>query len=240
MAAPTPVSSLVHSSTLVTAGVYLIIRFNRVVMYSGLNFILLFISIFTMIIYGIRALYENDIKKIIALSTLRQLGLIIIILGLGLNLLGFYHLLTHAVFKSLLFLYAGIIIHLIKNNQDIHYYGGLRDIIPFKGAKRYHSLSIVFYTSILSIIGCPFLAGFYSKDLIMEFLYIYDFNILLIVIMLISLFLTVMYSLRLFYYLFFIKSLGFISVGNLNESRLINFSIVLLLSLRVIRGSLLN
>jgi NADH:ubiquinone oxidoreductase subunit 5 (subunit L)/multisubunit Na+/H+ antiporter MnhA subunit len=94
-----------------------------------------------------------------------------IILRLGLNLLGFYHLLTHAVFKSLLFLCVRIIIHLMKNNQDIRYYGGLRDVVPF-----------VFYISILSMIGCSFLAGFYSKDLIMEFLYIYDLNRLLIVI----------------------------------------------------------
>jgi len=83
IAAPIPVSSLVHSSTLVTAGIYLIIRFNGVVIFSGLNFILLFISIFTIIMSGIRALYENDLKKIIALSTLRQFGLIIIILRLG-------------------------------------------------------------------------------------------------------------------------------------------------------------
>jgi len=185
-----------------------------------------------MIISGIRALYENDLKKIIALSTLRQLGLIIIILSLGMNLLGFYHLLTHAVFKSLLFLCAGIIIHLIKNNQDIRYYGGLRDIIPF--------VRMVFYTSILSIMGCPFLAGFYSKDLIIEFLYIYDFNRLLMGVILISLSLTVMYSLRVFYYLFFIKSLGFISVGDLNECGLINYSMILLIRIRVIRGSLLN
>jgi len=83
IAAPIPVSSLVHSSTLVTAGIYLIIRFNGVVIFSGLNFILLFISIFTIIMSGIRGLYENDLKKIIALSTLRQFGLIIIILRLG-------------------------------------------------------------------------------------------------------------------------------------------------------------
>jgi len=232
IAAPTPVSSLVHSSTLVTAGVYLIIRFNRLIIIRKFNLFLLFISIFTIIISGFRALYENDLKKIIALSTLRQLGLIIIILRLGLRLLGFYHLLVHALFKSLLFLCAGIIIHLIKNNQDIRYCGGLNEIIPFT--------NIIFYVSVLSIIGCPFLSGFYSKDLIMEFLYIYDFRLLLFLIIVFSLSLTVIYSLRLYYYLFFIKSLNYQSVGELKENKLINLSRTLLVLIIIVRGSILN
>jgi len=232
IAAPTPVSSLVHSSTLVTAGIYLIIRFNNLIIIRGFNLLLLFISIFTIIIAGLRALYENDLKKIIALSTLSQLGLIIIILRLGLRILGFYHLITHALFKSLLFLCAGIIIHLIKNNQDIRYCGGLNEIIPF--------ISIVFYVSILSIIGCPFLSGFYSKDLIIEFLYIYDFSVSLFIIILFSLSLTVIYSLRLYYYLFFMKNFNYQSVGELKESKLINLSTVLLVIIRIIRGSILN
>jgi len=94
IAALTPVSSLVHSSTLVIAGVYLIIRFNRLIIIRKFNLFLLFISIFTIIMSGVRALCENDFKKIIALSTLKQLRLIMIILTLGLGLLGFYHLIT--------------------------------------------------------------------------------------------------------------------------------------------------
>jgi len=154
IAAPTPVSSLVHSSTLVTAEVYLIIRFNRLIIIRKFNLFLLFISIF-IIISELRALYENDLKKIIALSTLSQLGLIIMILRLGLRLLGFYHLITHALFKSLLFLCAGTIIHLMKNNQDIRYCGGLNEIIPF--------ISVFFYVFILSIIGCLFFLDFIQR-----------------------------------------------------------------------------
>jgi len=114
MAAPTSVSSLLHSSTLITAGVYLIIRFNRIIIKNKLNLFLLFIPIFTIIMSGVNAIYKNDPKKIIALSILRQLGLIIIILNIGFNLLGFYRLITHAMFK---FLRAGIIIHLMKNRN---------------------------------------------------------------------------------------------------------------------------
>jgi len=89
--------------------------------------------------------------------------------------LGSYHLITHAAFKSLLFLCAGVIIHLMKNNQDIRYYGGLSEIII-------SFVRVVFYVDILSMIECPFLAGFYSKDLIIEFLYIYEFNRFLMII----------------------------------------------------------
>jgi len=201
-------------------------------MIRGVNFYLLFISIFTIIMSGVRALYECDLKKIIALSTLSQLGLIMIILRIGFNLLGFYHLMTHAIFKSLLFLCAGIVIHLINNNQDIRCCGGLNETIPF--------VSVVFYVSILSIIGCPFLAGFYSKDLIMELSYILDVNLFLFIIIVISLSLTVIYSLRLFFYLFFSKTMNFMSVRRFYGNKLINFSIILLVILSMVSGSLLN
>jgi len=108
----------------------------------------------------------------------------------------------------------------MKNDQDIRYCGGLNEIVPF--------ISVVFYVSILSIIGCPFLSRFYSKDLIIEFLHIYDFRAFLFIIILFSLALTVIYSLRL-YYLFFIKSLNYQSVGEFRESKLINLSRVLLM-----------
>src|SRR3982751_667902 len=108
IAAPTPVSSLVHSSTLVTAGVYLLIRFHELIQVN--SFLLLF-SVITIFISGVGANFEIDLKKIIALSTLSQLGVIIIILSLGIYELSYFHLITHALFKSLLFLCAGVYIH---------------------------------------------------------------------------------------------------------------------------------
>jgi NADH-ubiquinone oxidoreductase chain 5 len=119
MAAPTPVSALVHSSTLVTAGVYLLIRFYPVVSFVWAGQLLFFLSALTIIISRVGALYETDLKKIIALSTLRQLGLMMISLAAGFRVLAFFHLLTHALFKACLFLCAGRVIHLYGGRQDI-------------------------------------------------------------------------------------------------------------------------
>jgi len=119
MVAPTPISALVHSSTLVTAGLYLYIRFRVFFENFLFNFILLFLSTLTILISGVRARMEVDLKKIIAFSTLRQLGLIIGILSLGFYKLGFFHLLIHSLFKSLIFLCIGRIIQNIQNFQDI-------------------------------------------------------------------------------------------------------------------------
>jgi len=116
MAAPTPVSSLVHSSTLVTAGVYLLIRIRNI---YELRYFLFFVSLLTIFISGVRALFESDIKKIIALSTLRQLGVMMISLSFGLVEIAFFHLLSHALFKSLLFLSAGLVIHGSFDEQDL-------------------------------------------------------------------------------------------------------------------------
>jgi NADH-ubiquinone oxidoreductase chain 5 len=111
IAAPTPVSSLVHSSTLVTAGVYLIFRFENLLILLNINTLLLGLGCLTIFIARLRAFFEIDIKKIVALSTLRQLGVIITRLGAGFRILGFFHLLSHAFFKALLFIRAGNLIH---------------------------------------------------------------------------------------------------------------------------------
>nr|YP_010309685.1 NADH dehydrogenase subunit 5 [Apalus guerini]UMR54802.1 NADH dehydrogenase subunit 5 [Apalus guerini] len=208
MAAPTPVSSLVHSSTLVTAGVYLLIRFN----YSfndTMMMILLFISSMTMFMSGLGANFEFDLKKIIALSTLSQLGLMMMILSLGSYKLAFFHLLTHALFKALLFMCAGNIIHMMLNCQDIRLMGGLVSLMP---------LTCTFMNICnLSLCGIPFLSGFYSKDLIAEVMSMSYLNLYIYIIFYLSIGLTVSYSFRLTYYLFS-GDFNFLSFGALGDS----------------------
>ena len=122
IAAPTPVSALIHSSTLVTAGVYLLNRFSSSFGF-WLNIFLLLISGLTIFMAGLRANFEYDLRKIIALSTLRQLGLMIITISIGVSGMASFHLLTHALFKALLFMFAGGVIHSMGNSQDIRFIG---------------------------------------------------------------------------------------------------------------------
>nr|YP_010464243.1 NADH dehydrogenase subunit 5 [Borboresthes tibialis]UUL71620.1 NADH dehydrogenase subunit 5 [Borboresthes tibialis] len=208
MAAPTPVSSLVHSSTLVTAGVYLLIRFNFT-FGENLSFFLLFISSMTMFMSGIGASFEFDLKKIIALSTLSQLGLMMMILSLGCYKLAFFHLLTHALFKALLFMCAGNVIHNMNNCQDIRFMGGLINFMP---------LTCV-YLNICSmaLCGLPFLSGFYSKDLIAEIMSMGYLNIYIYLIFYISIGLTVCYSIRLVYYSW-VGSWNYLSLSGPSDS----------------------
>lgn len=231
IAAPTPVSALVHSSTLVTAGVYLMIRFNTMLIKRGISEILLYLSVLTIFIAGLIANVENDLKKIIALSTLRQLGLIIISLRLRLKIVSFYHLLTHAIFKSILFICAGIIIHSMFNRQDIRLFGNLRLNIPFTIMR--------FLVARLALCGFPFLAGFYSKDFIIELVYKLQINLFILFMIIISLSFTVIYSIRLYYYIYF-SNIKFYRYYRINERKLINFSIIILLIFRIIIGRILN
>nr|YP_010567288.1 NADH dehydrogenase subunit 5 [Nesodiprion zhejiangensis]UZC33515.1 NADH dehydrogenase subunit 5 [Nesodiprion zhejiangensis] len=204
MAAPTPVSSLVHSSTLVTAGVYLLIRFENLFNSEYfINFFLLFSSL-TMFMSGLNANFEFDLKKIIALSTLSQLGLMMSILFLGFKFLAFFHLLMHAFFKALLFMCSGIYIHSLNNFQDIRILGSMFNQMPFT--------SICFHFSNLSLCGFPFLAGFYSKDLILEMLLMLNYNMFIMMIFFISTFLTVSYTFRLIYF----SMLGWFNMISLN------------------------
>lgn len=231
MAAPTPVSALVHSSTLVTAGVYLIIRFYKFLIINKINEILLFISILTIFISGLIANFEYDLKKIIALSTLRQLGLILIILRVGFPLLSFYHLLMHAIFKSLLFIRAGSIIHLIMNNQDIRIIGKLREYIP---------LSIIrLQLTLISLCGFPFFSGFYSKDLVIEIIYFIKLNLFIFRLRVVSLMFTIIYSFRLMFYIYFGEN-KVILLNFLYERKIIILSIFILIVLRIIIGAYIN
>nr|YP_009379713.1 NADH dehydrogenase subunit 5 [Nemoura nankinensis]ARQ82453.1 NADH dehydrogenase subunit 5 [Nemoura nankinensis] len=192
MAAPTPVSALVHSSTLVTAGIYLLIRFNVLLAGTNLGTFLLLFAGLTMFMAGLGANFEFDLKKIIALSTLSQLGLMMSILAMGFPKLAFFHLLTHALFKALLFMCAGAIIHNMKDSQDIRFMGGLVMHMPLT--------SSCFNLSNLALCGTPFLAGFYSKDLILEIASLSYMNIFSFILYFFSTGLTVCYSLRLVYY----------------------------------------
>ena len=160
MAAPTPVSALVHSSTLVTAGVYLLIRFRPRLGGRVAEGGLLVLARLTIFMAGLGANFETDLKKIIALSTLSQLGVIITILSLGWAELAFFHLLAHALFKALLFIRAGSIIHSVGDYQDIRVIGRLVSYMPLR--------VIMINLANLALCGTPFLAGFYSKDLILE------------------------------------------------------------------------
>lgn len=232
IAAPTPVSALVHSSTLVTAGVYLLIRFNILLRISWLGNLLLLLSGLTMFIAGLGANYEFDLKKIIALSTLSQLGLIIRILSIGFYKLAFFHLLTHALFKALLFICAGAIIHNINNTQDIRLIGRLSLIIPIT--------SSCFNVANLALCGIPFLAGFYSKDIILEIVSFSYINFFSFFLYFFSTGLTVCYSFRLVYYSITGDS-NFSSLNLLNdEGWVILKRIIGLLLLRIFGGRMLS
>nr|YP_009691894.1 NADH dehydrogenase subunit 5 [Pterolophia sp. ZJY-2019]QEG58700.1 NADH dehydrogenase subunit 5 [Pterolophia sp. ZJY-2019] len=230
MAAPTPVSSLVHSSTLVTAGVYLLIRFE-ISFSDNLKFFLLLIASLTMFMSGLGANFEFDLKKIIALSTLSQLGLMMSILSLGGYYLAFFHLLTHALFKALLFMCAGFIIHSVGNCQDIRYLGVLLNKMPL--------VCSFFNICNFSLCGLPFLSGFYSKDLIVEVMSMGYLNFFIYFLFYVSIGLTVCYSFRLTYYSLTGENNG-LTLNSLSESKswMIN-GMMGLISLVVIMGSVL-
>nr|YP_011010544.1 NADH dehydrogenase subunit 5 [Xenobates singaporensis]WPW47185.1 NADH dehydrogenase subunit 5 [Xenobates singaporensis] len=230
MAAPTPVSALVHSSTLVTAGVYLLIRFSNLLMLFDCNFFLI-LSMMTMFMSGLGANFEFDLKKIIALSTLSQLGLMMTILFLGYPIFSFFHLLTHAFFKALLFLCAGLIIHVMNNTQDIRFMGGLMNYLPMTVT--------CFLISNLSLCGFPYLSGFYSKDLILETFSFEGSNLFIYLIMYISVGLTVSYSVRLIYYVLMTSPNSY-SCQSYYEDFYMNFSMVFLVLMSIISGSLIS
>jgi len=232
MAAPTPVSALVHSSTLVTAGVYLIFRFRDTLYLLGINYVLLILGPLTILIARGSAFYEIDIKKIVALSTLRQLGVIITAMGAGIYLLRFFHLLTHAFFKALLFIGAGNLIHSSERYQDLRVMGGGSEVIPY-------SKSIVIATSI-SLCGLPFMSAFYSKEIIIERLLIINSFLWSYILIVLGVLITIFYRIR-----FLI-----VAVSWLNRQRSIflkrdidfytNFSMLVLILPAFLGGRLIN
>ena len=228
MAAPTPVSSLVHSSTLVTAGVFLVIRFSGLVYSNNLEILCLIFGIITTLISGWVANFERDIKKVVALSTLSQLGIIFIAIGLGQRIIAFFHLIAHALFKSTLFICTGFVIHNIHGSQDIR----LRGYINFSSPV----IRVAFSCTNLSLCGFPFLAGYFSKDLILEYFFRGFNGLFILLVGVLSVGLTVSYRVRFLY-------------NNCNNKRKINrllvscdsnrvlfFSLVFLFIFRIVGG----
>ncbi len=164
MEGPTPVSALIHAATMVTAGVFLVVRCSPIFEYSqlALNLVTI-IGMLTAIFAASIALVQNDIKKIVAYSTCSQLGYMFFAAGVGAYHVAIFHLFTHAFFKALLFLGSGSVIHAFKEEQDIRNMGGVRKKLPFT--------YIFMLLGTLALTGFPFLAGFYSKDAIIEFAY---------------------------------------------------------------------
>lgn len=206
MEGPTPVSALLHAATMVTAGVYLVIRFSPIVEFSSLAKAMLFFGgLYTIVVSSVIALTQYDIKKIIAYSTCSQLGLMFFACSLSAYDLALYHFFNHAFFKCLLFLLAGAIIHELKNEQDIRRMGGLAKKMPF--------IFVCFLAASLSLVGFPGFSGALSKDLILHLLnysapffsektsiFLYSINLII--------YLTMAYTARLFFYVF-LKSPSF-------------------------------
>nr|YP_010286767.1 NADH dehydrogenase subunit 5 [Halticus minutus]UKT60748.1 NADH dehydrogenase subunit 5 [Halticus minutus] len=226
MAAPTPVSSLVHSSTLVTAGVYLLIRFSHMFSFYNMN-MFLYLSLMTLLMSGVGASFEFDLKKIIAMSTLSQLSLMMSILFMGFPNLAFFHLLSHAFFKALLFLCAGLIIHCMNDSQDIRDMGYVGNMLPYTGS--------MFIVSSMSLLGMPFLSGFYSKDMILESMFMVNSNLFIYTMMISSVFFTFIYTFRLMYYFMYSGSCNFVFLCY-EEDKVMNLSMILLYMMSLFMG----
>nr|AVP74412.1 NADH dehydrogenase subunit 5 [Eurylepta cornuta] len=226
MAAPTPVSSLVHSSTLVTAGIYLLIRFSSIIP----NWMFFFIGVMGLwTLYGasLAACFECDAKKIVAYSTLSQLGFMVVSISSGLENFAFFHLITHAMFKAMMFICVGYF--MVNNNhfQDFRSLSGMWKCSPF--------VSISLVVSGLSLIGFPFMSGFFSKELVLES-NLFCVNEVFFNLLLLSLPLTSFYASRLIFQLF--NGNGYNVFSRCNDNSTVLMSLIPLYLGSILIGSL--
>src|SRR6204780_336354 len=197
MEGPTPVSALIHAATMVTAGVYLLMRASPLIEYSSTVLILcLWVGAVTTVFSSLIGLFQQDIKKVIAYSTMSQLGMMVIAVGLSSYNIALFHLVNHAFYKGLLFLGAGAVIHAVADNQDFRKYGGLIHYLPL-------TYSVMLIAS-LSLAAIPFMTGFYSKDFILESAYgqYYLSSIIIYFIATIGAMFTTLYSVKVLYLTF--------------------------------------
>ena len=197
MEGPTPVSALIHAATMVTAGVYLLMRSSPLIEYSStLLLLILWLGAITTVFSSLIGLFQQDIKKVIAYSTMSQLGMMVVAIGLSSYNIALFHLINHAFYKGLLFLGAGAVIHAVADNQDFRKYGGLISFLPL-------SYSVILIAS-LSLVAFPFMTGFYSKDFILESAYgQYSFSSTAVyIITVIGAIFTTLYSIKVLYLTF--------------------------------------
>jgi len=234
MAGPTPVSALIHAATMVTAGIFLVVRSNFLFEHVGAQFtqdIMLYVGLATSLATAFIAMRQNDIKKVLAYSTVSQLGFIFVALGMGAYTAAIFHVTTHAFFKALLFLGSGSVIHAMSDEQDIRKMGGLKKYIPIT--------NITFLIGTLAISGFPLLSGFFSKDEILA--HALHHSPIIYVLLALSALLTAVYMFRMYFVVFHGEFRGSNHAKNhLHESPLNMTLPLIVLAVLSIIGGMLN
>lgn len=231
MAGPTPVSALIHAATMVTAGIYMVVRNNVLYLAAPITMeVVMIVGVLTALIAATIAVKQNDIKKVLAYSTVSQLGLIFVALGAGAFTAGIFHVVTHAFFKALLFLGAGSIIHALGGEQDLTKMGGLKKHLPIT--------YITFLIGVLAISGIPPFAGFFSKDEILAAAF--EHNKVIWALSVLASLLTAFYMFRLLFLAFFgNERAGDHAMSHVHESpRSITIPLMVLAALSVLGGFL--
>lgn len=231
MAGPTPVSALIHAATMVTAGIYMVVRNN--VLYLAAPFsmeVVMIVGLATALLAASIAIAQNDIKKVLAYSTVSQLGLIFVALGLGAFTAGIFHVVTHAFFKALLFLGAGSVIHALGGEQNLRKMGGLKKHLPIT--------YLTFLIGVLAISGIPPFAGFFSKDEILAAAF--EHNKIVWALSVLASLMTAFYMFRMFFLAFFgSERAGEHAMSHIHESpKSITIPLMVLAALSVLGGFL--